>query len=64
METLIVKENGNELIESNLKFRLLINNSRYDNFIYDKYLDVKSRLSKLKNILKHSSFEILVLEND
>lgn len=64
METLIVKENRNELIKSDLKFRLLINKSRYDFFIYDKYSDAKSRLNKLKNIFKHSSFEILVLEND
>ena len=62
METLIVKSNGNESIKANLKFRILTNGKRYDMFIYETYLDAKSRLQTLAKIFKYSTHEILVIE--
>lgn len=62
METLIVKPNGNESIKANLKFRILTNGKRYDMFIYETYLDVKSRLQTLAKIFKYSTHEIIVIE--
>ena len=62
METLIVKSNGNESIKANLQFRILTNGKRYDMFIHETYLAAKSRLQTLKRILKHSTHEILVIE--
>ena len=62
METVIVKEQGNELIKANFKFRILINRRRYDSIIYEKYHEAKSRLETLKRIFQHSKHEILVIE--
>ena len=62
METLIVKPNGNERIKANLKFRILTNGTRYDMFIYETYLDAKSRLQTLAKIFKYSTHEIIVIE--
>ena len=62
MKTLIVKSNGNEMINANLKFRILTNGNRYDGFIHETYNSAKSRLETLKRILKHSTHEILVIE--
>jgi hypothetical protein len=62
METIIVKQNGNELIKADLKFRVLTNGKGYDIFIYDKYSLVMQRLSTLKRLFKFSTHEILVIE--
>lgn len=50
METLIVKANGNESVKANLKFRLLMNGTRYDMFIYETYSEAKSRLATLNTL--------------
>lgn len=62
METLIVKQNCNESIKANLRFRLLMNGTRYDMFIYETYSEAKSRLVTLKRIFKYSTHEILAIE--
>ena len=62
METLIVKTNGNESINANLKFRILTNGKRYDMFIYETYSEAKSRLQTLAKIFKYSTHEIIVIE--
>jgi hypothetical protein len=62
MKTLIVKSNGNESIEANLKFRILTNGKRYDMFIHETYSAAKSRLQTLTRIFKYSNHEILVIE--
>jgi hypothetical protein len=62
METLIVKTNGIESINANLKFRILTNGKRYDMFIHETYSAAKSRLQILAKILKNSTHEILVIE--
>lgn len=62
MTTLIVKENGNEVIKSNIKFRILMNRGRLDMFVYETYSEVKARLNLLSRIFKNSSFDILVIE--
>ena len=60
--TLIVKQNGNESIKANLRFRLLMNGTRYDMFIHETYNEAKSRLATLKRIFKYSTHEIIVIE--
>ena len=62
MKTLIVKSNGNENINANLKFRILTNGKRHDMFIHETYSAAKIRLQILAKILKHSTHEILVIE--
>jgi hypothetical protein len=62
METLIVKQNGNELIKANLKFRIITNGGKYDIFIHESYQAAKSRKETLKRIFKHSNHEIIVIE--
>ena len=64
MKTLIVKTNGNESINANLKFRILTNGKNYDMFIYETYLEAKIRLKTLTRILKYSNHEILVIEEN
>jgi hypothetical protein len=62
METLIVKQNGNESIKANLKFKVLTNGNRHDIFIYETYFEAKNRLKTLTRIFKHSTHQILVIE--
>jgi len=62
MTTLIVKQDGNESINANLKFRVLTNSKRRDMFIYETYSAAKSRLQALAKIFKYSTHEILVIE--
>lgn len=61
-ETIILKQNGNELVKADLQFIILTNGKRYDGFVYNSYLSAKIRLEKLQRILKHSTHEILVIE--
>ena len=63
METIIVKANGNEVVNSNLQFRVLMNGVRLDMFIHETYSDAKSRLATMKRIFKNSSLQIVVIEN-
>lgn len=60
--TIILKENGNESLNFNLRFRVKTNSKRLDMFIYEKYSDAKNRVERLRNILRHSTFEILVID--
>ena len=62
METIIVKANGNESIQANLKFQILTNGKKHDVFIYEKYSSAKSRLESLSKIFKYSNHKILVVE--
>ena len=67
METLIVKQNGNESVKADLKFRVLrttVNKSRYDMFIHDSYSKAKSRINTLKGIFRGNwNYEIIIVEN-
>ncbi len=62
METLIVKQNGNESIKANLKFKVLTNGKRHDIITFETYGEAKNRLKTLTRIFKHSTHEILVIE--
>lgn len=62
MTTLIVKEKGNEIIESNIQFRVLINTSRLDLFTYDTISEAKQRIQVLRKIFQHSTFDILIVQ--
>lgn len=67
MGTLIVKENGNELVNSELKFRVIMGTTtkkRYDNFIWETYSKAKDRIETLKRIFRgYTNFEIIIVEN-
>ena len=65
METLIVKQNGNESIKADLKFRVIMGTytkKRYDHFIHETYSKAKSRIETLKRIFKAYSYEIIIIE--
>ena len=65
METLIVKQNGNESVNADLKFRVIMGTStkkRYDLFIYDTYSKAKDRIETLKRIFKAYTYEIIIIE--
>lgn len=62
MKTMIVKENGNETINANLKFRVLMNRTKLDGFRNETYSKAVDRMNVLKNIFKYSIFEIIVIE--
>ena len=62
METLIVKQSGNESIKANLRFKVLTNGKRHDAFIYETYSGVKCRLQTLSRLFKYSTHDILVIE--
>ena len=63
---LVAKQNGNESVKADLKFRVLrttVDKSRYDMFIYNRYSKAKSRIDTLKNIFKGSwKYEIVIVE--
>lgn len=63
METIILKQNGNESVKANLNFRVITTKGRLDMFIHEKYSDVKSRIDKLSKIFKHTNFLIIVIED-
>ena len=63
MGTLIVRQNGNESVKANLRFRVLMNRSKLDQFRFESYNQAKTRLATLKRIFKFSKFEIVVIEN-
>lgn len=46
----------------NIKFRILTNGKRHDMFIHETYAAAKSRLQILARIFKHSTHEILAVE--
>jgi len=62
MKTSIVKEGSNELVNSNLRFRVLMNRKKADLFRYETYSEAKSRLEVLKKIFSFSKMEILIIE--
>ena len=66
METLIIKQNGNESVKANLRFTVLrttVSKARYDSFIYDSYNSAKNRILTLKSIFKGSwNYEIVIIE--
>ena len=63
METLIVKENGNEIIKSNLLFSIKMNNKLTIHKNFESYNQAKSKMDSIKTIFKHSKFEIIVTES-
>lgn len=65
METLIVKQNGNESVKADLKFRVIMGThtkKRYDQFIHDSYSKAKDRIETLKRIFKAFTYEIIIIE--
>tara|TARA_R110000744_G_scaffold375385_1_gene488801 strand:+ start:175 stop:366 length:192 start_codon:yes stop_codon:yes gene_type:complete len=63
METLIVKQNGNESVKANLLFSIKMNNYSTIHKNYESYNEAKSKIERSKKIFKHSKFEIIVTEN-
>lgn len=63
MNTIIVKSNGNEVVNANLRFRVYTNNNRPDMFVYETYSEAKQRIEVLKPIFKYTNFKIVVIED-
>ena len=61
METLITKQNGKEVVEANLRFRVLMGR-KLDQFRFESYNEAKKRLATLKSIFNYSRFEIVITE--
>ena len=67
MKTLIVKENGNEEVSAELKFRVIrstVSKYRKDQLVFDSYSKVKDRMDGLKKIFKANEWkwEIVIQE--
>lgn len=62
MKTVIVKKESSEVVNSNLKFRVLIGRKRLDQFRHETYSSAKDRLFVLKRIFRFSKLEILIIE--
>ena len=65
METIIVKQNGSEVVNADLKFRVVMGTTiekRYDQFIYDTYSEAKDRIVVLKAIFKSYIYDIIIIE--
>ncbi|MEQ9466593.1 MAG: hypothetical protein RLN88_04225 [Ekhidna sp.] len=67
METLIVKENGNESVKANLRFKVIrstVSKHRRDQFTYDSYSKAVDRMEGLKKIFKAKEWrwEIVIVE--
>jgi hypothetical protein len=60
MKTVIITGKGNETIQGELVFRVLMNRSRKDQFRYTNYSEVLTRLGILERIFKYTRFEIVV----
>jgi len=60
MRTMIVKENGNEIVNGNLVFRVLMNRTKLDGFRNETYSKAVSRMEVLKRIFNYSKFEIII----
>lgn len=55
METLIVKQNGNESVKADLRFKVIwstVNKHRRDSFTFGSFSEAKSRMETLKGIFK------------
>ena len=68
METIILKQNGNETVKAELRFKVIwstINKHRRDRFSFDSYSKAKSRMKTLKESFKAEAWrwEIVIVED-